>query len=313
MGPLTAARLNAEQGSGLDLDRVLAAWIGDGEPARTPWKVTAGTRCGGITCDGLDGADWAGAEPGFHAFAMGTLQGPAWLVPVARYDTRFARDIARYALHAAASARLLQGFGLDWDHQDHKDWKDRWDPQGLLFYEALTAWDWAPRRAFRPYATGDSVRLGWGSPRVEPPAYHDAKCAWFSNTSRNLALYMGNHVGFLGGILEPTEVAGVLRWDCLATDWFHAPAYPTWLVFNPFPEARTFHTDVGAAAVDLYDAVAHEFVRRHAAGRVALTLPPDTAAILVAAPAGGREQRDEHRLRIDDVVIDFDLQGRRRP
>ena len=82
MGPLTVARLNAEYDCALDLDRVLTAWFGDGDTRRMPWKITAGTRFGGIPCDGLDGVYWGGAEEGFHAFSMGTLQGPALLVPM---------------------------------------------------------------------------------------------------------------------------------------------------------------------------------------------------------------------------------------
>jgi len=111
-----------------------------------------------MTCDGLDGADPDGDGPRFHAFAMGTLQGPAWLVPVARYAPAYARDIGRYALHAACSVRLLQGVGLDADHQDHKPWKDRWDPENLFFYEALVPWPWGDPRGPGPYATGDQVR-----------------------------------------------------------------------------------------------------------------------------------------------------------
>jgi hypothetical protein len=305
MGPLTAARLNAEHGCNLHLDRVLATWFGDGDLQRTPWKISAGTRFGGATCDGLDGAYWGGKEPGFHAFAMGTLQGPAWLLPVVRYDARYARDIGRYALHAASSARLLQGFGLDWDHQDHKDWKDRWDPQCLLFYEAVTSWDWSSERKFQPYATGDPIRLGWGVPKIGPQEYYAEKRKWFSNTSHNLALYMGNHVGFLGGIMALTDVPGILRWDCVATDWFHAPAYPTWLFYNPHREAKTFHTDIGPTPTDLYDTVQRDFVKRAVDGRVQLTLSSGAAAILVAAPAGGKISRDGKRTLIEGVVVDF--------
>jgi hypothetical protein len=305
MGPLTAARLNAEHGCQLDLDRVLAAWFGDGDPQRTPWKITAGARSGGATCDGLDGACWGGQEPGFHAFAMGTLQGPAWLVPVVRYDPRYARDIGRYALHAACSARLLQGFGLDWDHQDHKDWKDRWDPHCLLFYEALASSDWGSGHSFHPYATGDPIRLGWGVPKIGPHEYYAQKRKWFSGSSHNLALYMGNHVGFLGGILALTDVPGILRWDCVATDWFHAPAYPTWLFYNPHREAKTFSTDVGPAAANLYDVVQRDFVQRAVRGRAQLVLAPDAAAVIVATPAGGKIERDGRRTLIQGVVVDY--------
>jgi len=261
----------------------------------------------GLTCDGLDGADWDGPERGFHAFAMGTLQGPAWLVPVARYDPRYACDIGRYALHAAVSARLLQGIDLDWDHQDHPDWKKRWDPERLLFYEALTSWDWSSDRRFRPYAIGDPIRLGWGAPKVPPENYLVEKRKHFSNTSRNLALYMGNHVGFLGGIMELTDVPGILRWDCAATDWFHSPAYPTWLVYNPYSEAKVVHLTVGPAKVDLYDVVRHEFVERGVRGSIRLTLPSGAAAVLVAATAGGKVTRDGSRTLIEGVVVDFGM------
>jgi hypothetical protein len=305
MGPLTAARLNAEHGNKLDMDRVLRIWFGNGDPKQTPWQVTAGMRCGGMTCDGLDGAWWDGPEPGSRAFAMGTLQGPAWLVPVVRYDPRYARDIGRYALHAAASARLLQAFGLDWNHQDHKDWKDHCDPQGLLFYEALTSWDWSSEHRFRPYATGDPIRLGWGTPKVGPQEYLIEKKKWFSKSSRNLALYMGNHVGFLGGIMELTNVPGILRWDCVATDWFHPSAYPTWLVYNPYPEAKIVHLTVGPGTVDLYDVVRHEFVERRVRGSVQLTLPSGTAGVFVATPANGKVTREGNRTLIEGVVVDF--------
>jgi hypothetical protein len=305
MGPLTAARLNAEYGCTLDLDRVLAAWFGDGDLRRMPWKITAGARFGGITCDGLDGASWGGKENGFHAFSMGTLQAPAWLVPMVRYDPRYARDVGRYALHAAASARLLQGFGLDWDHQDHKDWKDQWDPQCLLFYEALAAWDWSDRRAFRPYATGDPVRLGWGAAKVEARDYLGEKRKWFSRTCNNLSLYMGNHVGFLGGIVALTDVPGILRWDCVATDWYHAPAFPTFLFFNPYAGEKTFEARFGPDPSDLYDAVTHRFVKRGVRGQTMLTLPADSAAVIVVVPAGGRLTREGPRTLINGVVVDW--------
>jgi len=304
MGPLAAARLNAEHGGDIDLARIMAIWFGDGDRERHSWHITAGTRCGGITCDGLDGAKWNEKERSFHAFAMGTLQGPAWLLPVARYDQRYARAIARYALHAANSARLFQGYGLDWDHQDHKDWKDKWDPQCLLFYEALTPWDWSDQRVYRPYATGDPIRLGWGCPKAEPNEYYAQKKEWFSKSCNNLALYMGNHVGFLGGIVGLTEVPGVLRWDCVATDWFHAPAYPTSLYYNPYEQPKTVSMPLLKPS-DLYDLVTGSFVARNAQTVYRLALAPDQAVVLVAAPPHGKAERRGAQLLIDGVVGDY--------
>jgi hypothetical protein len=289
MGPLAAARLNARPGPKVDLHRLLDIWFGEGPIDRHPWAVTAGTRCGGITCDGLDGARWP--EGGFYAFTMGSLQGPAWLVPVAVYEPRFARAIGRYALHAANSARLLQGDGLDADREDHPEWKARWDPGDLMFYEGLKSWDPAPERRFRPYATGDPVLLGWGGrTKPDPACYHEEKAASFAATADNISLYMGNHVGFLGGIVATTEAPGVLIWDVRKTDWFHEPAWPAFLIFNPHAEERTITLETGPAPVAVFDLVAGEELHASATGRQRVRLSGDTARVLILHPAGARRE-----------------------
>jgi len=304
MGPLAAARLNAGGGPQVDIDRILSAWFGDGDPKRHTWHITRGMRFGGITCDGLDGARWG--DDGFYAFTMGSLQGPAWLIPVVRYDQRYARAIGRYALHAANSARLLQGEGLDANHQDHAEWKTRWDPQNHLFYEGLKSWDPGPDRTIRPYATGDPVLLGWipGLSRVDPKEYFVQRSEWFGDSAYNLSLYMGNHVGFLGGIVDLTDVPGVLRWDCLATDWFGPPAYPTHLYYNPFQKPRTITLHLAQPA-DLYDLVAGDFVARNAKSGDRLTLEPDQASVLVQVPLGSKIERQATQLVAGGVVVDY--------
>jgi hypothetical protein len=304
MGPLAAARLNARGGPQVDIDRILSAWFGDGDPKRHTWRITRGMRFGGITCDGLDGARWG--DDGFYAFTMGSLQGPAWLVPVVRYDQRYARAIARYALNAANSVRLLQGEGLDSNHQDHAEWKAKWDPRNHLFYEGLKSWDPGPDRSLRPYATGDPVLLGWnpGLSPVDPNEYFVQRSEWFGNSTYNLSLYMGNHVGFLGGIVELTDVPGILRWDCLATDWLHPPAYPTHLYYNPFQKPRTITLHLAGPA-DLYDLVAGAFVARNAKSGNRLTLAPDQVSVLVQVPPGSKIIRQANQLQADGVVIDY--------
>jgi len=304
MGPFAAARLNAMGGPQVDIDRVLSAWFGDGDPKRHTWRITRGVRFDGITCDGLDGARWG--DDGFYAFTMGSLQGPAWLVPVVRYDQRYARAIGRYALNVANSARLLQGEGLDANHQDHAVWKAKWDPQNLLFYEGLKSWDPSPERSLRPYATGDPVLLGWnpGLSPVDPEEYFAQRSKWFGNSAYNLSLYMGNHVGFLGGIVDLTDVPGILCWDCLVTDWFHSPAYPTNLYYNPFQKSRTITLRL-AKSTDLYDLVAGDFIARNARSGYRLTLEPNQVLVLVQVPPGAKIERRMNQLLADGVIIDY--------
>ena len=309
MGPLVAARLNAAGGEPLDMNAIFNAWFGDGAWAQHTWQVTAGRVIDGVTYDGLDGA-WWGTEGAFYTFTMGSLQGPAWLVPVARYDSRYARAIARYALHAANSASYLTGLGLDAKHQDHSAWKSKWDPKNMLFYEGLRSWSPSEDRKLQPYATGDNAKEGWynGKGRIAPNDYLAQKAAWIENTPANISLYMGNHIGYLGGILQLTDVAGILSWDCVATDWFHPPAYPTRLVFNPHPEAKTVVLDLGAKPVDLYDTVQKKFIGAGRKGLYRLNLAADTAAVIVSIPAGTPIAYQDGRVMAGGTVVDWRAQ-----
>lgn len=317
MGPLTAARLNVQANQGrdiVDMTRVLNAWFGDGTPGTHSMFVTAGKSFNGLTTDGLDGARWPNGE--FYAFTMGSLQNAAWLVPVARYDPRYARAIARFALHEANSARLLEGAGLDADHQDHAAWKSEWDKKNLLFYEGLmssdpnshqfSAADPVPPHPLRPYATGDPVLNAWetGHPKVSPKDYLAQRTEWFGKTPDNLSLYGGNHVGFLGGIEAATNVPGILRWDCLATDWYHPAALPTFLYYNPDNAPKTIRLWLDHR-VSLYDMVAGRFVAWKVVGRYRLQLAPDQAAVLVTVRAGAKIERQGSRRLADGIVIDY--------
>lgn len=317
-GPLVATRLNAEHGCDIDIERLLTIWFGDYEsyvpmlPAYQvmPWGVTAGSDFDGATCDGLDGARMRHKpDDGFYAFAMGSYQGPGWLLPAVRYDQRLARAAARYCLHAANSSRYFLGIDLDWDHQDHKDWRDALpDGNGYLFsYEGLR---WEPfwvnsDHAFRPYATGDVVALF--SKRYDRPkaAAYWADKKQFSSRPDNIAIYMGNNIGFLGAVYHAADVPGIIAWDLNATDHFAPPSHPTRLLHNPYAEPKRVTIDVGPAACDIYDTVTGRFLRRSATGSQAFTLAPDQAAVLVLVPAGGAVRRDGRRLLVGDVVIDY--------
>ena len=306
MGPLTAARLNVMPGGGnLDLDTILSAWFGDGEPSISSWGVTAGQRFDGVTCDGLDAARWN--KDDFYAFSMGSLQNPAWLVPVARYDQRYARAIARYALHAANSARLLQGEGLDAEYQDHAAWKSKWDKRNLLFYEGLRSQSFGETPTSQPYATGDPIVNGWNTghpPISDRTQYLAQRQEWFSNAADNLALYMGNSVGFLGGIESSTDVPGILQWDCLATDWFHPAAYPTFLFYNPYDQPKTVTIKL-ETPTSLYDTVEGRLLAQNVKSSYKLHLKPDQSVVLVQVKPGARLKRKNGHLLADGIVVDY--------
>jgi len=62
---------------------------------------------------------------------------------------------------------------------------------------------------------------------------------------------------------------------------------------------------VGPELRDVYDATRDAFVRRNARGKTALRLAPDSAALIVLAPAGGQVTREGMRTLVDGVVVDY--------
>ena len=110
-----------------------------------------------------------------------------------------------------------------------------------------------------------------------------------------------------GRLLAATDVKGILQIDLLKTDWHHARAYPTYLYYNPYRDARTVRLDVGKAACDVYDAVADRFPARGVSGTTAITVRPDSAVVVVLAPAGPKATRDGRKLLVGGVIVDYSI------
>ena len=130
-GAFLAARMNAETGTSFDVAKMVN-WCFDVSPIRS-WGATVGT-WGGYDCAGLIG-EINGVND--YAFAMNTFQQVGALVPLVRYDPRFARAIGRWVLNAANASRLFYGDYLPDVNQDSRTWSRANDPQSVIAHEAL--------------------------------------------------------------------------------------------------------------------------------------------------------------------------------
>ena len=126
-----------------------------------------------------------------------------------------------------------------------------------------------------------------------------------ASATTDLGLYGSSHVGILGGIIKPTNVEHILQLDLLKTDYFHAKAYPSYLYYNPHTSTRTVEIDVGSEARDIYDAVSDQLLQNNVQGHARITLPSDTARVVVLTPAGGKILREGKRTLIDNVVVRY--------
>ena len=152
----------------------------------------------------------------------------------------------------------------------------------MIAYEGLRR----GRNGKRPYATGDPIANKWGP------------C--------DLGLYGSAFVGIYGGIIVPTDDPKIPQLDLLATDFFRGDAYPSFLLYNPYGDARAVTIKLAPGGRDLYDAVANDFVSRGAEGSASVTIPPDSARVIVMAPAGGTLRYDGMHTLVDGVIVDFD-------
>ncbi len=273
-GAYAAARMNAELRTDYDVEKIIN-WTFDVGPIRN-WGVILGT-WGIYDVHGLVGE--AGSNG--YAFAMNTFEQAGALVPLVRYDDRFARAVGKWMLNAANAARLFYTEFLPDSLQDSDAWAREFDPRSVIAHEAL--------RQFKfnrsPYATGDAIDGGWGA--------------------TNLALYGSSHAGIFGGMIDTTAVPGILRLDARKTDFFQSDAHPTYLIYNPYAEVRTVEVPFEQGTYAVYDAVTNTYLVQAATGAASIQIPPDEAVLAVIIPQNATVIYEDGKMFADGVVVDY--------
>jgi hypothetical protein len=289
-GAYTAARMNAEHDRNLNIHKYLD-WVFSRSAARPDLIMISGETWGGQDVGGLLG----GMRPNQpnvqgYAFAMNTYANAMPVIPIARYEDRYTRAIGKWILNAANAARLFYGNAHGPGNQSSEFWTE--DPQNSIAYEGLRH-NWLPPQLLKPgesqeiYAAGDPLTYGWGP-------------------DTDFGIYGSAFTGVFGSAIRATNVQKVLQIDLLATDFYRAPAHPTYLYYNPHPTSVSVAIDVGnASTVDLYDAVSNRFLTRHSRGVTYFNVPQDDAVMLVLVPSGSSPVRVGRKLFVDDVVIDY--------
>ena len=275
-GAYVAAKMNAELGTNYDLEKMVN-WSFDRGPLRG-WGTIVGN-WGGFDVSGLVGE--ANDNGNDYAFLMNGLQQAGALAPMVRYDKRFARAIAKWILNLANASRLLYPGFLPGAYQDSYVWANTYDPQRVISHEALRE----TYNGLSPFSTGDAINGGWAA--------------------TNLALYGSSSVGYLGAIIEKTNVDKILKIDLRKTDFFSNDTYPAYLFFNPFNLEKTVALEVGDTPVDIYDALSESFIQTNVSQTVNLTIPPDEALLLVLTPAGGSITYVHNKMLVNGEVVDY--------
>jgi hypothetical protein len=201
-----------------------------------------------------------------NSFAM------AWpLVPMVKYDSRYAVSVGKWMLNVTNASRLCYPYEIDDAHQWLPEKKEI--SRNVIAYEGLRKSDDYGKEQLKgisPVAIGDGPKWTKGQPDV----------SMFS-------LYSSAQVGVFGSIVRKTNVDRILQLNCNATDFYRDNDYPTYLYYNPYEESKKILFNIeGKGSADLYDALTHERMGADLRGETSFTIAPKTARLVIVMPAG---------------------------
>lgn len=292
IGIYTAARLNAEEGSSFNIAKMLD-WVFNGNKnpkGRYGWGVIA-DKWGSYDVSGLQGSITDGAG---YAFFMNSILMVMPLLPMVKYEPTFARAIGKWMLNNINACRLF--------YPDEIPDSNQWLPgmqdftNSIIGYEGLRYQDDYGKEELKgvhPVAIGDGPKWHADNPDV----------TMFS-------VYSTAPVGILAAATETTDIEGIVKFNCNATDFYSYPSYPVYLLYNPYSYdcnitynlSATSHTatpissgtktahshDGKTIATDLYDMISGQYLAKGVSSSAIITLPADQASLIVELPTGSR-------------------------
>ncbi len=286
-GAYTAARLNAEEETNYDISKILD-WTFNGctnEDGREGWGII-NDRWGDYDVSGIQGNI---IQDGGYGFLMNTFD-TAWpLVAMVRYEPQYAEIVGKWMLNVANAARLFYPYEIPDEHQ----WlpEDKAITKNVIAYEGLKKTDAYAKESLKgisPVALGDGPNWVIGQPAL----------SMFS-------IYGSAHVGIFGSIIRETNVEKILQLNCLATDFYRNPAYPTYLYYNPYGEDKVIEFFNEGDPVDLYDAIAHQIVASEVKHTDHFTLPANKTMLLVAIPVDSEVEKEGKKTVVNGIVVAY--------
>ena len=283
-GAYVAARMNAEQGTDYDFSTILDWTFNGTSVCREGWGVLV-DNWNGYDVSGLVGST---THNGGFAFLMNTYDTMWPLVPMVRYDQRYADIIGKWMLNAANASRLYYPYEIPEDHQTIPEEKEH--TKGVIAYEGLIkkAHYEKYKDIQAPIAIGDGPNWIAGNPAVS-----------------QFSVYGSGHVGIAGAIISRTNVENILQLNLLATDFYRGDAFPSYLYYNPNPEIKEVTISLGENELKIYDAVQRAFIAKHVKNTFTFRITKEHASLLVLVPQDAVISENDGKLYANDIIIDF--------
>lgn len=275
-GVYTAARMNAEIGTNYDIDKMLNWCFNRGD--LRGWGTIVG-QWGEYDCSGLIGeANDAGND---YAFMMNGFQHASALVPLIRYNEHYANAIGKWMLNMSNASRLFYPGFLPANQQDSEEWALTNDLESCIAHESMKE----VLIDVSPFSTGDAISGGWAP--------------------TNLALYASSHVGYLGAIVETTNVIAILKLNLSVTD-FYSENYPSFLLWNPYENDTSVIINIGSQSKGIYNSINNQFIYNDVIGSINILIPALNSVLITLVPSDAIIETTGKKTMANGIVIDFD-------
>jgi hypothetical protein len=287
-GAYLAARMNAEQGTHFDLQKMLDWTFSGTAVCREGWGFLAGT-WNGIDISGTVGST---VDHGGYSFLMNTFDAAWPLVPLVKYQPEYASAIGKWMLNAANASRLFYPQYMPSEHQTIPEFAEV--TKGVIAYEGIakaSTFDHKYSTLKAPVAQGDGPKWVPGkNPEVS-----------------QFSVYGSGHAGIFGSIVRKTNVEGILQLDLNATNFYASKDFPAYLFYNPYNGPKTvFFKNPLSKKIDIYDAVRKKFIAKNVGS---VPCPINVGAIqslvLVCVPSGLKTSIKNNRLYANKQIIDY--------
>lgn len=289
-GAYLSARINAEQGTHYDTDKMLG-WSFDGTAVcREGWGVLVGN-WNGFDISGTVGST---VDRGGYGFLMNTYD-MAWpIVPMVRYNQAYATAVGKWMLNAANASKFFYPQYMPDEHETIPQLAEV--SKGVIAYEGII------KKSNMDEYQNVPAPVAQGDGPLWVPGKNPAES--------QLSVYGSGHVGIFGSIIKKTEVEGILQLNLLATDFFRSAAYPSYLYYNPYDEAKTITVSSPKGKSGFYNTVAGSFLSKNST-LVKVTIPAKGSAVIVITPAKGKVTYKDTKMLVNNVVIDYNVQKKK--
>lgn len=283
-GAYLSARINAEQATHYDTDKMLG-WSFDGTAVcREGWGVLVGN-WNGYDISGTVGST---VDRGGYGFLMNTYD-MAWpVVPMVRYNQAYANAVGKWMLNAANASRFFYPQYMPDEHETI--------PQLASVSKGVIAYEGIIKKSNMDQYQNVEAPVAQGDGPLWVPGKNPAES--------QLSVYGSGHVGIFGSIIKKTEVEGILQLDLLATDFFRDAAYPSYLYYNPHNEAKTVTIMSPKGKSGFYNTVSGSFLSKNGKS-VKVSIPAKGSAVVVLTPANGKVTYKKSEMLVNNVVVDY--------